>query len=523
MGSLPGMVRCCFRHRARVRAVALATPLTLALLLAGCGSSTTTTRRPTATPSATPATPTTSVAPSAGDWLRFGFDPARSGVNPSERAISPATVGGMRQRWQVTLPDVADSSPILLRGLRVPDGSTRDVLYVTTRDGRILALDAANGRVLWSHQPRGPKITHSSPVADPNRQDVYAYGLDGFVHKYLAGSGAEVTGAGWPARITTMTQTEKESSALNLANGRVLVTTSGYIGDATPYQGHVVSLDTASGAARVFNSLCATVTRLLAPGECAANRSGIWARGGAVVDPTTSEIFVTTGNGPYDANRGGTDYGDSVLALSPDGLRLLDAYTPASYQRLDENDTDLGGDAPALLPRIAQSKTPYLLVQGGKDAILRLLNRRDLSGQGGPGHTGGELQTLPSPGCGIFTQPAVWTDVSSGAIWVFVAGQCGLGAYTVVTDASGTTRLRAAWQAADARASSPVVAGGVLFAATSGSVLALDPRTGHQLWSSTQASAGGGIGGIHWESPIVTGGVLYLSDEDGHLTAYGVG
>jgi outer membrane protein assembly factor BamB len=487
--------------------------LALAALMAGCGGG--------ASSSAPTPVPTVSVTPgSAVDWPRFGFDPARSGVNPSETAISPTTVGALRRAWQVTLPGVADSSPILLHALKWPDGTTRDVLYVTTRDGRLLALDAASGKQLWSHQPSGPKITHSSPVASPDRQTIYAYGLDGAVHAYSSITGAEKTEGKWPVRITAMTQTEKESSSLNIANGHVYATTSGYIGDAPPYQGHVVAMDAQSGATHVFNSLCANIPHVLVRGECAASDAGIWARGGAVVDPTNGVVYAVTGNAPYDANTGGHNYGDSVLALAGTDLRLLDAYTPTSYHQLDVQDVDLGSTAPALLPEIAGSKTPYLLVQGGKDAILRLLNRRDLSGQGGPGHLGGELQTLPSPGCGIFTQPAVWRE-GDGTIWVIVAGQCGLGAYQVATDASGATRLRADWHR-DTVGTSPVLAGGVLFLATSGQVLALDPHTGRQLWGSAQASAGGSIGGIHWESPIVTGGTLYVPDEDGHLTAYRV-
>ena len=39
--------------------------------------------------------------------------------------------------------------------------------------------------------------------------------------------------------------------------------------------------------------------------------------------------------------------------------------------------------------------------------------------------------------------------------------------------------------------------------------------SGTQLW---QAS----IGGIHWESPVVANGVLYIMDEAAHLTAFAV-
>jgi hypothetical protein len=71
-----------------------------------------------------------------------------------------------------------------------------------------------------------------------------------------------------------------------------------------------------------------------------------------------------------------------------------------------------------------------------------------------------------------------------------------------------------------AQATSPILAGGVLFAATSHALLALDPRTGHTRWSSTLDSANGSIGAIHWESPIVVGGRLYCTDEQQQLTMY---
>lgn len=467
-----------------------------------------------ATPDAQPAQ-----QPPAGDWLRFGYDAARSGVNPNETTLSPSNVAGLHMLWHVQLAGVADSSPILLHALKLPDGTTRDVLYLTTRDGRIIAADAASGATIWSHQPSGPKITHSSPVADPTGQFVYAYGLDGALHKYQAARGDEVHDSGWPARVTTFTATEKESGALNIANGHVYVVTSGYIGDAPPYQGHVVTVDAHSGDTSVFNSLCSNVGRLLTATECPSEESGIWARAGAVVDPVTGNIFVATGNGPYTGDRGGYDWGDSVLELSPDGSRLLDSYTPDSYQQLADDDADLGSVAPALLPKIAGSLTPYVLVQEGKDGKLRLLNRQNLSGAGAAGYTGGELQVI-SLGCGVFHQPAVWTD-ASGRLWVIVPTSCGLRAFRVVTDGHGVTTLSAAWKISTST-TSPVIANGVLFALTNGAAVALDPTTGKTLWRSEQQSSGGSIGGIHWQSPIVTGGRLFCTDENGVLYAFGL-
>lgn len=498
------------RGASLVASLQVAMLLALAMtLLAGCAGQ----RPPVSNPGLQPQAATS-------DWRMFGYDPARSGVNPAAGTpLTQKTVGALSKLWQARLPDVADSSPLLLHALPFPNGP-RDVLYLTTRDGRLLALDASTGAQLWSQQPRGPKITQSSPVADPARQYVYAYGLDGALHRYNPITGQEATGNGWPAPITLMTQTEKQGSALNLANGRVYATTGGYIGDAPPYQGHVVTIDLATGVETVFNSLCSNLSRLLREGDCAGQMSGIWARGGAVIDPNTGDVFVDTGNGPYDAHQSGANFGDSILRLSPDGAHLLDSFTPSNYQRLADADQDLGSSAPALLPRISQSATPLMLVQGGKDGQFRLINRQDMSGMGGPGHVGGELQTLDL-GCGLYTQPAVWSDTVTGSVWVFVASGCGLRAFQVVTDAGGVTRLTPGWSNGE-QVTSPVIAGGVLFAAGSGALRAYDPTTGRMLWSSAQASANGSIGDIHWQSPIAVDGAVYISDENATITCYGL-
>jgi outer membrane protein assembly factor BamB len=483
-----------------------------ALLLAGCASSASTTHPPAATHTAGPIPP----VPAGALWPMFAFDASHSGVNPNGGTLTSTNVGQLHRLWQVALPAVADSAPIFLAGVPLPNGSSRDLLFQMTREGRLLALDAGNGSILWSRQPRGPKITHSGPVADPSGRFVYAYGLDGYEHKYAVATGDEVTSGGWPVQVTRMTGTEKESSNPTVAGGRLYVTTSGYIGDAPPYQGHVVTITLADAHSAVFNSLCSDQARLLGPGDCAEEQSGIWARAGVTVDPASGNIFFVTGNGTFDGRH---NWGDSVLELDPTGTRLLDSYTPADYQALDDQDADLGSTAPALLPAIPNSRTPDLLVQGGKDGILRVLDRRNLSGQGGPGHVGGEMQTLDA-GCGLFTQPVVEGSASSD-VWVYTASQCALTAYRAISDASGVTRLEHAWSA-DVRATTPVLAGGVLYAATSGDLIAFDPHSGRRLWQSDQPSVGGSIGSVHWQSLIVVGGRLYCADEDGHLTAYGL-
>ena len=489
----------------------------VAVMLTSCASSPQIPRTTSTLPAKTATTGKTHI-----DWPTFDFDAARSGVNLSEGVLTTGNIANAHELWSASLAGVEDSAPILLHDLTFPDGSVHDVLYATTRSGSLVALDAKTGSTLWSHRPAGPHITHSSPVADPSRQYVYAYGLDGYVHKYVATSGAEIRTGGWPVRITHMTGTEKESSALNLADGYLYVTTSGYLGDAPPYQGHVVAVNLKTGVATVFNALCSDIHHLLTSSECTSEMAGIWARAGTVVDPLTGDVFAVTGNGPFTANENGTDWEDTVLKLSSDVTQVDDSYTPNDYQHLDDYDVDLGSTAPALLPSVPQSSTPLMLVQSGKDGILRLLNRSRMSGTGTPGGTGGELQTIPLIGhCQVFTQPVAWKNPATGYVMVFVASTCALQAFQVQTSATGTTSLQPVWSD-QFTATSPIVAGTVLYAATDHGLLGLNPLTGAQLWTARISSSGETLADFHWQSPIVVNGTIYCADESGHVYAFGL-
>lgn len=151
------------------------------------------------------------------------------------------------------------------------------------------------------------------------------------------------------------------------------------------------------------------------------------------------------------------------------------------------------------------------------------MNRQNLSGRGGPARVGGELQTVSLPDlCPTLAQPVTWQDPTGGGVWIFVATLCHMDAFRVITSAQGITKLQPAWYM-PVQATSPMVSGGVLFAATNQNLLAIEPRTGRQLWSSGVEAVGGTIGHVHWESPLAVGGRVYCSDESNHLTAYSIG
>ncbi|HEX3369118.1 MAG TPA: PQQ-binding-like beta-propeller repeat protein, partial [Candidatus Cybelea sp.] len=451
----------------------------------------------------------------ATDWPLFGFDSARSSFNSAEHTLTRRNVRRLHERWQTALGDVADSTPILLEHVRV-GRATVPMLYQTTKSGVTLGIDALTGKIVWRFATHGSQITASTPAADPSGKSIYVPGVDGMIHKLSAARGRELHAPGFPARITRLPQTEKDASPLNVANGYLYAVTSGYIGDAPPYDGHVVAVRLSDGKATVFNSLCSNDRKLPTASSCSQQRSGIWGRGGAVVDPDPTmngRVYAATGNGQFDANTGGKNYGDTLLSLSADLADLLGSYTPTNYQQLENGDTDLGSSSPGILPAQASSQTPYMLVEGGKDAILKLLNRAALPG------VGGELQEVDLPD-GLFSAPAIWARGSSNP-WIFLGFSSSVTAYRLQSSSSGASMLHDVWQAtpgsSSGEGSSPVIANGMLFVAFNNDLVALNAATGAPLWSSAQSN-GPNVGGIHWQSPIVVNGWVYCSDQSGNLT-----
>ncbi|HET6276473.1 MAG TPA: PQQ-binding-like beta-propeller repeat protein [Candidatus Cybelea sp.] len=453
----------------------------------------------------------------AVDWPVFGFDPARSGFNSVEKTLTVGNVHRLRAKWQISLGSVADSTPIFIQHVRV-GRFYRNMLFQTTRGGETFGIEASSGKILWHFLTHGPNYTHSTPVADPNGKAIYAPGVDGEVHKLKAATGHEIHANGFPAKITLIPATEANESPLNIANGYLYATISGYDGDGTPYDGHVVAINLGSGKRSVFNSLCSNKHRLLAGSGCSSQRSGIWARGGAVVDPDQSmngRVYAATGNGDFNANQGGgVNYGDSVVALSADLSDLIGSYTPTNYQQLQSGDVDLGSTSPTVLPQQPNSQTPWMMTQGGKDSVLKLLNRAALSG------VGNELQLLDLP-APLFSTPAVWTDGSSNT-WLFMGFSDLVQAYRVETNGSGVSQIVGIWHASpgqtNGEGTSPVVANGIVFVAFDGAIVALNAINGNELWTS--ATHPKTIGSVHWQSPIVINGGLYCSDQSGNLTGF---
>lgn len=480
------------------------------------------------------------------DWLQFFGDGRHLGNNTQETELTQADVAGLTQLFHVQ-PDTTtytEGPPVVLRNVSTSSG-VRDLAFIETRLGKLYALDARTGATIWAAIPTNAQtkptsiFTTTAPAIDPGKAYVYMYGFDGQVHKYDVRNGSELTGGGWPELVTPKPDVEKGITFLTYATDNsgasyLYEGTSGYGDSNSTVIGHLTAINLATGAQKVFNSMCSDQA-IHAP-TCSMGHGAIWGRSTMMYSPGTNRIYGGTGDGTFDPTN--HFWGDTVLSLTTDGSgsggNPLDSYTPSVFAYLQSADYDLGASSPALLPN-SGTKYPNIALQAGKDNTLRVINLSNLSnnaGGAGPGHTGGELWSTVmdgnvdsngKPHGTVDNAIAVWTNPADNSTWAFVPQERSLLSYRLQLDASGNPSLVLMWSLANPAypGSAIIVANNVLYRAYTtvsggpGMIEARDPVSNKLLWSSSA-----GIGGIHWQSPVVANGILYLADNSGFVTAF---
>jgi len=293
----------------------------------------------------------------------------------------------------------------------IPGQGTHNVIYVATENDSVYAFDAAGNpsTPLWQQSFISPStgvttvpctdvalcsaispiagIT-ATPVIDPTTDTLYVVAFTkengSFVDRLHAldiATGAEkfggpvviqasVPGTGSGSVSGTIAFNPEYQflrSALLLQNGIVYMCSASMGGDQGPYHGWVLGYSASTlSQVGVFNT---------SPN---ARQGGIWGSGaGPAAAPGGTSIFVLTGNGAFDANTGGVDYGDSFLKLgTASGLSVLDYFTPYNQLTLDDNDVDLGAGSGMLLPKEATA-TPEI-IGAGKEGTLYVINTNSM-------------------------------------------------------------------------------------------------------------------------------------------------
>ena len=338
------------------------------------------------------------------------------------------------------------AQPLYVSALTFPDQSVHNVVYVATEHNSVYAFDADDSetaQALWQVNLGTPVLSTeisatyrdlmpevgitSTPVIDLDSQTIYVVAKskntnDGSYHQKLhalnlvtgqnqANSPMEITASVPGSGVGSVDGTvifdplyHLNRPGLLLLNG-VLYLAFGSHGNRGPHHGWLLGYD-----ARTLQQVAVFNTTPDSDG------GSIWQSGQGVVADSNANIYLTTGNGPFNFQDGRRDYGDCALKFSTrNGLSVVDYFTPHNTDVLNQFDIDLGAGGPVLLPGVNR------LVFAGKDTVLRVLDTENLGGFN-PQSDQIVQQFQPSSGR-MFGAPVYWESPTYGkAIYYWAAG-----------------------------------------------------------------------------------------------------
>ena len=290
----------------------------------------------------------------------------------------------------------------------------------------VQATDGCNGSP-WNDLTPEIGIT-STPVIDPNTNTLYVvpktkdtsnstyhfflHALDLLTGSEKFGGPVEITiPSSSPVTFTPLAQLQRPG--LLLLNGAVYVA-FGSAGDFLVWHGWVVGYD-ASTLQQLAYFVTTPTDQVFDGGGCTGG-GGIFAAGQGLIGDSDNNLYFVTGNGPFDLNTGGSDYGDSAVKLTTPALTVADYFAPYNAyngtQSLGYNNTDLGAGGQLMIPGTT------LLVGGGKDGLLRLIDSTNMGKfNASTNQDVQEFQALSNPASQwIMGAPVYWNSPVLGQV-----------------------------------------------------------------------------------------------------------
>ena len=366
-------------------------------------------------------------------------DNRRTGRNLQETLLTTTNVNvsTFGKLFARTVDGQIYAQPLYVAGLTV-GGKLRNVVFVATQNDSVYAFDAddpAASAPLWKTRVGTPVpntdispqcvdiqpqigVT-STPVIDKTSNTIYVvaktkntanstyhfklHALDLLTGKEKFGGPAEIagqvpgTGAGSVNGVLTFApKFQNNRPGLLLLNGVVYIAFASTC-DIGTWNGWIFGY----GA----SSLQLTTVFSAAPN---GSDAGIW-QGGTGLLAIVDKIYVVTGNGTFDADQGGSDYGDSFVKLNTTGgLSVADYFTPSNQASLNSADTDLGSGGPISIPGT------NFIVAVGKDHTLRVVDTTNM------GHFNStfnaDVQEFTATAHTFMGSPVFWNSPNNGAV-----------------------------------------------------------------------------------------------------------
>jgi alcohol dehydrogenase (cytochrome c) len=313
----------------------------------------------------TPVTDQRLVNPEPENWLMYRRTYDGWGYSPLED-ITPGNVSNLVPVWTF--------STGVAEGHQAPPIVNNGVMFVSTPQNQVLALDAKSGELLWRYKRDLPEDLFQ---LHPTNRGVGLYGdkvylatLDAHVVSLDAKTGKVL----WDQAVEDYKKGYYMTLAPLVARGKVMV---GVSGGELGIRGFIQALDAATGA-----PAWKTFT-IPAPGEPGADtwKGDTWKTGGVSIwitgnyDPQLNLSYWGTGNAAQwigELRPGDNLYSASVLALDVDTGKLRGYH---QYHWNDSWDWD-EVSAPILMDVTRNGRTIKSLVHPARDGYLWLLERK---------------------------------------------------------------------------------------------------------------------------------------------------
>ena len=397
-------------------------------------------------------------------------DNQRTGQNLSEIALTPASVNHVTfgKLFSFPLDGYVRNQPLYMANVLIPGQGYHNLVFVATEHNSVFAFDADGRQTtpIWQVSFNDPAtgittipssafasfcnycslepefgIT-ATPVIDPSTETIYVAArtqqVAGGVTTYMQQLHAlDVTTGeekfGGPIAIQASASGTGPGSvdgvisfdpfwqmirtALLFSNGTVYMG-SASLGDAGPYHGWILGYSPATGTLEQTGVFITTPN---------GSRGGVWEDGAGLSADTEGNIFFATGNGTFDVNTGGLDYGVSEIELTPNSvtgaLTVAGYFTPYDQAKLNKYDWDLSSAGVTILPDQSSGPYPHLAIAGGKEGTVYVLNRDSMGGYNASSNSqipqelvGAIRGSVPGePICGFWNEPAYW----NGYVYIF--------------------------------------------------------------------------------------------------------
>ncbi|CAN5423813.1 hypothetical protein BH11ARM2_BH11ARM2_33600 [soil metagenome] len=314
---------------------------------------------------------------------------------------------------------------------------------------------------------------------------------------------------------------QNQRPAITLANGRLYIASASH-GDTRPYHGWILAYDEATlNYVGAFNTT---------PN---GGLGGLWMSGQGPAIDEQGNLYVITGNGPFDPSVG--NYGDSVLKLDKD-LNLLDYFTPFNQANLENWDEDLGSVGLLLIPGTD------LALAGSKESKFYLMNRSNM----GKFHAGDDsnVRQWVYAGAGhIHGAPVYYNGPAGRHVYVWSEGDH-LKSFGITDDDLLTTEptnvgqviaadgMPGAFLSVSANFAQPGT--GIVWASlprdgnanqqtVPGVLRAYDAATLEEIWNSRENPVTDDVGMFaKYSPPTVADGQVFLGTFSGELAVYGL-